>query len=57
MKKIIKQKFLKFYSNNNNSSFKIEDVIAIKLKWIKEKKNHKLSKDEFLEFIKYHPIK
>jgi hypothetical protein len=57
MKKIIKKKFLKFYSNNNNSSLKIEDVIAIKLKWIKEKKRNKLTKDELLEFIKYHPIK
>ena len=57
MKKIIKRKFLKFYSNNNNSSFEIEDVMAIKLKWIKEKKKYKLTNDEFLEFIKYHPIK
>ena len=58
MKKIIKKKFIKFYSND----FKIdineaEDLMIKQLRWIKNKINHQLSTEEMIMFIKNNPIK
>ena len=58
MKKIIKKKFFKFYSNIflNKENY-AEDFMIIRLKLIKKKRNIKLSNDEMIEFMMQNPIK
>ena len=57
IKKIAKKKIYKFYDNHNNTSYDTEDLMLIKLKWIKNKKNQSLSADDLINFIKDDPIK
>lgn len=57
IKKIAKKKIYKFYDKNNNTNYDTEDLMLIKLKWIKNKKNQILSADELINFIKDDPIK
>ena len=55
MKKIIKKKFQKFYSEIKIDDY--EDFMILKLKWIKNHKKLALNGEQFLEFIKMSPIK
>ena len=57
IKKIAKKKIYKFYDKNNYTNYDTEDLMLIKLKWIKNKKNQKLYPDELINFIKDNPIK
>ena len=57
IKKIAKKKIYKFYDKNNNTNYDTEDLMLIKLKWIKNNKNKILSADELINFIKDNPIK
>ncbi len=58
MKKIIKKKFFKFYSNIFiNKHIDAEDLMIIRLKYIKAKRNCQLTNDEMIDFIRENPIK
>ena len=57
IKKIAKKKIYKLYDKNNDTHYNTEDLMLIKLKWIKTKINQILSADELIKFIKYNPIK
>lgn len=59
MKKLIKQKFFKFYQENTKEFLydNLEDEIIKKLKWIKIKKMKQLPSKEMKCFIEDNPIK
>lgn len=59
MKKLIKQKFYKFYKENRKDFpyNKLEDEIVKRLNWIQDKKEKKLSSSEMKYFIDENPIK
>ena len=58
MRKIIKRKFFKFYSNIlGNDCDDIEHIMINRLKFIKKNRNRKLTSDEMIEFIRENPIK
>ena len=58
MKKIIKKKFIKFYSNDFKTDIhEAEDLMIKQLRWIQNNINHQLLREEMIMFIKNNPIK